>query len=82
MDPAVKGERIQAWGDCPFTWAEVVDVLHKHYPDRTFPDVQTDKRNLLTTDTSLGRELLIKWGGQEGWSSLEKGVLEALEGNI
>ncbi|KAF7557932.1 hypothetical protein G7Z17_g327 [Cylindrodendrum hubeiense] len=79
LDPDVKNERLLAWAE-PFNMNRVLAILRRLYPDRKFIDDLPSQEPCLATigneDRLLG--LLKKWGGRDGWISLEQGVREGL----
>ena len=78
LDPGVKNKRIMAWGDhCNLN--DVLAVMRKLYPERKFAEDISGLVNLSqTTDLSQSKALMKKWGGQDGFKSLEKTVAESM----
>ncbi|KAK0740077.1 hypothetical protein B0T18DRAFT_470585 [Schizothecium vesticola] len=74
LDGEVKNKRLQAWAQgC--TWNDILAILRGLYPDRKFiDDLPGQERPSVTSDFTLQIELLKKWGGQEGWRTLEQTV--------
>lgn len=80
LDPEVQNERIFAWGGA-FSWNELLAIFRKLHPEHKFiEDFPAEGRLMWSVDDSLGRRLMKKWGGQEGWTSLEQTIKETLEG--
>ncbi|KAL1858997.1 hypothetical protein VTK73DRAFT_7715 [Phialemonium thermophilum] len=81
LDPTVDNARIQAWAQ-PFNWNDILAILRKLYPNRTFvddlPGLPDKSEVQLTTDVSEALALLKKWGGQDGWISLEETVADSV----
>lgn len=78
-DPRVENERILAFAE-PFNWNDILAVLRKLYPDRTFPkDIPNCPRNLNTLDISRGVQLLRAYG-RDGFTGLEESVKENVAG--
>ena len=79
LDPDVKGERLLAWAE-PISVNTVLAILRRQYPERKFIDDLPSRPPCLAT---IGNEsrllgLLKKWGGRDGWISVEQGVREAM----
>lgn len=79
LDPDISGDRLLAWGEA-FNLNTVLSILRRQYPDRKFIDDIPPQQFCLAT---IGNEnrllgLLKKWGGRDGWITLEQGVLEAM----
>lgn len=54
-------------------------IMRRLYPDRKFIDDLPDMSKLsLTTDFTQQLALLRKWGGQDGWRTLEQTVEDNL----
>ncbi|KAH8816908.1 hypothetical protein F5884DRAFT_873743 [Xylogone sp. PMI_703] len=80
LDPEVKNQRIHAWG-APFNWNDLLAIMRKLRPAHKFiDDIPNLGQMLGTVDDSLGLKLLKKWNGQAGWTSLEQGIRENIEG--
>lgn len=80
LDPSVENARIHTWSDA-FNWNHVLKILRRLYPERTFPYDLEGMGNIIgTVDDRVGRELLKKWDGRDGWTGLEEGVKDTLEG--
>ncbi|KAK4442775.1 hypothetical protein QBC34DRAFT_443900 [Podospora aff. communis PSN243] len=82
LDTELDGKRIYAWGR-PMTWNDVLAILRKNFPDKTFTGPRDPSIGYhLTADLDLELSLLKKWGGQDDWTSLEKIVMDNLEGVV
>ncbi|KAE8442969.1 hypothetical protein EG329_002507 [Mollisiaceae sp. DMI_Dod_QoI] len=80
LDPDVKNERIFAWAQ-KFNWNQILAIMRKIYPDQDIvEDLPDPKMFMGEADLSLALNMLRKWGPQDGWTSLEQGVKEILEG--
>jgi hypothetical protein len=80
LDPEVSSQRIHAWA-ASFNWNDLLAILRKWYPQKKFvDDLPGMGRFLGTMDDSLPLRLLKRWAGKAGWTSLEQGVRETLEG--
>ncbi|KAH8903574.1 NAD(P)-binding protein [Coniochaeta sp. PMI_546] len=78
LDPDVKNARLQAWAE-PFNWNDVLVIMRRLYPDHKFVDDLPGMSELsLTTDFTQQLSLLKKWGGQDGWRTLEQTVEDNL----
>jgi hypothetical protein len=79
VDPEVSNERIYAIAQHS-TWNDFLAIFRRIYPDRKFvEDMPNLGRFGGEVDTSLGLSLVKKWGGQDGWISLEDGITETLD---
>lgn len=75
LDPELKDTRIQSWGHSTH-WNEILSILRKHHPERQFVDDYATSYHLqVFVEQSQSLALLQKWGGKEGWTSLEDGVV-------
>ena len=80
IDTSVQNERIFAFAE-PFNWNDILASIRELRPDNKVPDDFPDlPRDLSTVDNALGKELLKKWWGQDGYTSLKQSVKENLEG--
>jgi hypothetical protein len=79
LDGEVKNRRLQAWAQgC--TWNDILDILRGLYPDRKFIDnLPGQELPSVTSDFTLQMELLKKWGGQEGWRTLEQTIQDNMK---
>lgn len=82
LDPSVQNARLYGW-DKPFNWNDMLAIFRKLEPDKTFVDDLEGQGKLLgTTDGSVEKELVEKWGGRRGWISLEEAVRDAIQGPL
>ena len=79
LDSEVDNARLQAWADyC--NWNDVLAIMRKLYPQRTFPDdLPPSIAMSMTSDFSQPLALLKKWGHQDGWTSLEDSVADNMK---
>lgn len=78
LDPDVKNARLQAWAD-PFNWNDLLAIARRLYPHHQFiEDLPGMSELSLTTDFTQQLGLLKKWGGQDGWRTLEQTVEDNL----
>lgn len=79
IDPELKSRRLYAWAH-NYRWNDVVEVMRKLYPGKTFMD---DFKDVKTTEARVDKEvseaLLEKWG-RHGWISFETCIKDTLEG--
>ncbi|KAK5657960.1 hypothetical protein OQA88_2512 [Cercophora sp. LCS_1] len=76
LDPDVKDARLQAWATA-CNWNDVLAIMRRQCPERKLVDDLPGLSKLsLTADFSLPLALLKKWGGQEGWRTLEQTVTD------
>ncbi|KAK3058389.1 hypothetical protein LTS18_011402, partial [Coniosporium uncinatum] len=73
----IEGERVFAFAE-PYNWNDIMDAIKKAKPDFKVQHIPQDK-DLSKVDTKLAVELLKKWWGQDGFTSLEEGVRQNLE---
>ncbi|KAK2772551.1 aldehyde reductase ii [Colletotrichum kahawae] len=80
LDPDCNGERLQAWGEhCNMN--DILAILRRVYPDRKIMDDFINQTKLkVTADSEQPLGLLEKWGNQDGGTSLEKSVMNEMEG--
>lgn len=79
LDPEVKDERIQAWCT-PFNWNDFLALWREKYPDKKFIDDLPNMGKISAKiDDTLPRELLKKWGGQDGWITMTNGLQETVD---
>ena len=79
IDPNVKNARLQAWAD-PFNWNTVLAILRRLYPQHSFINDLSGMSELsLSTDVTQQLSLLKKWGGQDGWRTLEQTVKDNMD---
>jgi hypothetical protein len=81
LDPDVRNQRIHAWS-APFNWNDILAIMRRLWPERKFIDDLPGLGKMLgTVDDRLGVSLMKKWAGQDGWTSLEQGIMETMEGS-
>ncbi|KAJ0278236.1 hypothetical protein COL940_007355 [Colletotrichum noveboracense] len=80
LNPDCSGERLQAWGEhCNMN--DILAILRRVYPNRNIMDDFNNQTKLkVTADSERPLALLRKWGGQDGWTSLEKSAINEMEG--
>lgn len=79
LDPEVSHRRIHAWAQ-PFNWNDILAIMRESCPRKSFvDDLPTMGQLVGTVDDGLGLQLMKKWGGQEGWTSLVEGIKQNLE---
>jgi hypothetical protein len=82
LDPDVRNERIHTWA-APFNWNDILAIMKELRPERKFiDDMPNLGKSLGTVDDKLGRKLMKKWAGQDGWTPLKQGIEENLEGEV
>jgi hypothetical protein len=60
---------------------DILAILRRLNPQRKFMDDFPNQTSLtITTDYDQQLALLKKWGGQEGWTSLEQSVSDEMQG--
>ena len=76
LDPECNGTRLQAWSEyCNIN--DILAILRRLYPERKFMDDLPKQGKLsVTADYDQQLALLKKWGGQVGWTPLEKTVAD------
>lgn len=81
LDESLVNERIFAYA-APFNWNDVIDSLGRLRPDKAskFKKDPEEKSDLSTVPNELGAELLKKWFGQDGYTTLDESVRLNLEG--
>lgn len=78
LDPEVKNARLQVWGHSTH-WNEVLAVLRNLRPQRKFVDDYPHPYHIkVSVDQSDAIELLKKWAGKDGWTSLEESIFESI----
>lgn len=58
----------------PFDWNHVRDNFRALFPNKKSPDNQEQHSDISQIDDMLGSELLRKWLGQPGWTSLKESL--------
>jgi hypothetical protein len=77
---SVSNERIFAYAK-PFTWNEVLAVLRKLHPSKTFAeDIPEAELSNMSVSNERGEQLLRDVFGRQGWTSLEDTVKENVKG--
>jgi hypothetical protein len=78
LDPECDGARLQAWATyCNMN--DILAILRRLYPQEKFMDDFPNQTKLsITTDYDQQLALLQKWGGQDGWTSLEQTVVDGV----
>lgn len=81
LDGSLTDERIFAFA-APFNWNDVSDAIVKARPDKAslFKNDPDEKQDLSIVPNELGAELLKKWFGQDGYTSLDDSVKANIEG--
>ena len=81
LDPEIKGERLFASSGEPFNLNIGLSILRRLNPDVRFMDDLPNQTPCLITleDEQHLLELLKKWGGLDGWGSLERVFRESVE---
>jgi nucleoside-diphosphate-sugar epimerase len=77
IDPEVKNERIYGFAG-PSSWNDILDILRKHFPNRTFLDNFNQGNDEGKADHDRGAELLQKHYGNT-WVGLEDTVMSNLK---
>ncbi|OHE93330.1 hypothetical protein CORC01_11398 [Colletotrichum orchidophilum] len=79
LDPDCNGARLQAWGEyCNMN--DILAILRRLRPRTKFMEDFPNQTKLeVTADYDQQLRLLHKWGGQDGWTSLEQSVVEEME---
>ncbi|KAK8124097.1 hypothetical protein PG999_004015 [Apiospora kogelbergensis] len=80
LDPECNGARLHAWGGyCNMN--DILAILRRLCPERKIRDDFSNQTKLgITTDYDQQLALLKKWGGQEGWTTLEQSVADEMRG--
>lgn len=78
LDPECNGARLQAWASyCNMN--DILAILRRLYPGEKFINNFSNQTTLdITADYDQQLALLKKWGGQDGWTSLEQSVAEGV----
>lgn len=78
IDPSIQSERIFAFAE-PFHWNQVLEIARSGRPGVPTPEnIDNDDRDLSTVDTGSALRLLKEYYQQDGFLSLERGVLDVL----
>ncbi|EEU37671.1 uncharacterized protein NECHADRAFT_53386 [Fusarium vanettenii 77-13-4] len=75
----VKGQRIFAYGG-RFNWDEVLEVLRKTEPSKTFPENFSGGRDANEYEGRAKAEQLLRDLGRPGWTTLEETIVATVEG--
>ncbi|KAF9783591.1 hypothetical protein IL306_009114 [Fusarium sp. DS 682] len=75
----VKEQRIFGFAG-KFSWDSMLDVLRKHFPNKTFPENFSGGEDPNEIEPRDKAEQLLKDLGRPGWTSLEDCILANLEG--
>lgn len=75
----VKDQRVFAFAG-RFNWDQILDILRKHYPEKTFPENFSDGEDANEIEPRDKAEQLLKDLGRPGWNSLEDSVIATVEG--
>ncbi|KAL6788049.1 hypothetical protein J3E68DRAFT_439954 [Trichoderma sp. SZMC 28012] len=80
LDPSIEGARLPAWG-YEFNWNDILKILQQLDPGKALP-AALDKPGEFngTADVAQAKHALKGWGGQDDFISLEKGVIDTLNG--
>ena len=80
LDPECDRARLQAWAEyCNMN--DILGILRRLCPQRKFMDDFPNQTRLsITADYDQQLALLKKWGGQDGWTSLEHSVADEMKG--
>jgi nucleoside-diphosphate-sugar epimerase len=80
VDGSVAGERILNYS-YPFNFNDVLDLVRELRPGSRLPDNNPALgRDLRKVDNARGAELLKKWYGQNGWTSLKESLIQNIKG--
>ncbi|KAM0231263.1 hypothetical protein ACHAPO_008642 [Fusarium lateritium] len=74
----VKDQRIFAFAG-RFSWDQVLDILRKHYPQKTFPENFLSGEDANEIEPRDKAEQLLKDLGRPGWTSLEDSIIANVE---
>jgi hypothetical protein len=78
FDSTIVGQRFIA-AAAPFNWNELIDVVQKIKPSAKVAKHLADPgKDLGEQDNAPGEGVLIKWWGQEGYTSFEETIRENL----
>ncbi|GKU10144.1 unnamed protein product [Fusarium langsethiae] len=74
----VKDQRIFGFAG-RFNWDQVLDILRKHYPEKTFPENFSSGEDANEIEPRGKAEQLLKDLGRPGWTSLEDSIISNVE---
>jgi nucleoside-diphosphate-sugar epimerase len=78
LHPDVKGERLLGAAG-PWNWNDVLAILRKEFPDRTFIDDLELGRDISVVENERTLQALKAVYGQEKWIGLEESILETVK---
>lgn len=79
IDPVCNGDRIFAFAN-PFTFDQVLAILRKLYPNKSFPDDLNNGQEDLSKVPNADAEALLKKHYGHGFLGLEESIRETLAG--
>lgn len=80
LDPSIKGARLPAWG-YEFNWNDILKILRQLDPGKALPVALDNPGGFNgTADVAQAKHALKQWSGQDDFISLEKGVIDTLNG--
>lgn len=80
LDPSIEGTRLPAWG-YEFNWNDILKILQQLDPGKALPAALDNPGEFNgTADVAQAKHALKRWGGQDDFISLEKGVIDTLNG--
>ncbi|PNP50089.1 hypothetical protein THARTR1_09221 [Trichoderma harzianum] len=80
LDPSIEGARLPAWG-YEFNWNDILKILQQLNPGKALPVALDNPEGFNgTADVAQAKHALKQWSGQGDFTSLEKGVIDTLNG--
>ncbi|QYS97918.1 NmrA domain-containing protein [Trichoderma simmonsii] len=80
LDPSIEGARLPAWG-YEFNWNDILKILRQLDPGKALPAALDNPGGFNgTADVAQAKHALKRWGGQDDFISLGKGVIDTLNG--
>ncbi|OPB42787.1 hypothetical protein A0O28_0084230 [Trichoderma guizhouense] len=80
LDPSIEGARLPAWG-YEFNWNDILKILRQLDPGKALPAALDNPGGFNgTADVAHAKHALKRWGGQDDFISLKKGVIDTLNG--
>ncbi|KAL6689687.1 hypothetical protein J3F84DRAFT_398937 [Trichoderma pleuroticola] len=80
LDPSIEGARLPAWG-YKFNWNDILKILQQLNPGKALPVALDNPEGFNgTADVAQAKHALKQWSGQGDFISLEKGVIDTLNG--
>ncbi|KAM6479903.1 hypothetical protein HDV62DRAFT_381942 [Trichoderma sp. SZMC 28011] len=80
LDPSIEGARLPAWG-YEFNWNDILKILQQLDPGKALPAALDNPGGFNgTADVAQAKHAVKRWGGQNDFISLEKGVIDTLNG--